>query len=142
MNNQNSRSIESFEEAVCKNADLTFEEYQSVREEAVEVIVNDFAVKAIAKAKSEGREMTIEEARTLAKKEIPAIFVPEWMRNLRIQANVSGMELTKFGEILFELRAIRQIFETVYEKEILESIKNNLEKFKPKEGVEDGGNVD
>lgn len=97
---------------------LTFEEYIETREPSYKVLLRDFAVKAVEKAKAAGEELALEDAMQMARDTIPAAFVPEWMQNLRIAANISGTELCAFNEMIGELRGIREILEVVFRENI------------------------
>lgn len=111
-------TLADVENTVKQNASLTFDEYQAIKEPAVNILINDFARKAIERANENGQDLTWDEAVELAKNEIPASFVPEWMRNLRVLANISGAELVGFDNVTREIRFIREILEVVFEKEI------------------------
>ena len=86
-------NLQNLKDTEEKNTALTFEEYQSIREPAVNVIINDFAQKYIEKAKERGETVTIDEAREIARREIRSTFVHVWMKNMRVSANIAGTEL-------------------------------------------------
>lgn len=112
------------------NASFSFEEYQSIREPAVNVIINDFAQKYIARAKENGEIVTIEEAREIAKKEIPSTFVPEWMKNLRVSANIAGTELVYLERIISSLSDIHELLQVIGEDKINEYVERHKDDFK------------
>lgn len=112
------------------NASFSFEEYQSIREPAVNVIINDFAQKYIDRAKENGEIVTIEEAREIAKKEIPSTFVPEWMKNLRVSANIAGTELVYLERIISSLSDIHELLQVIGEDKINEYVERHKDDFK------------
>ena len=95
------------------NAHLTFDEYAAMKEPAVNVIVNDYAVKLIEDAKKRGEDLTIAKAREIAKKEIPATFVPEWMKNLRVGANIAGTELAYLEGVKQSLDGVTELLSII-----------------------------
>ena len=113
-----------------KNTALTFEEYQSIREPAVNVIINDFAQKYIEKAKERGETVTIDEAREIARREIPSTFVPEWMKNLRVSANIAGTELIYLEQVVSALSEIQDLLRIIGEDKIEAYIKKHSNDFK------------
>jgi hypothetical protein len=72
----------------------------------------------LERAKENGEEMTLAEAKERAKKEIPATFVPEWMKNLRINANIAGTELVYLEGLASSLGRIEDLLQAVFEKQI------------------------
>lgn len=96
-------------DAAERNVYLPFEEYAATKEPAINIILRDYAAKIIAKAKEDGAELTQEEAMEIARHEVPATFVPEWMRNLRIGANIAGTELTYLEGLHSELSEIKEL---------------------------------
>ena len=111
-------NLKTLELTIEQNKNLTFEEYQQMREPAVNVIVNDYACKLLERAKENGEEMTLAEAKERAKKEIPATFVPEWMKNLRINANIAVTELVYLEGLASSLGRIEDLLQAVFEKQI------------------------
>ena len=111
-------NIDELERTIEKNTILPFDEYAAIREPAVNVIINDYAIKIIEKAGVEGQKLTFEEARKIAKEEIPAAFVPEWMKNLRISANIAGTELCYLEAIKSAIERIETIMTVAFDKEI------------------------
>ena len=99
MNPKKEANLHDLESVTTANVHLTFDEYAAMKEPALNVIINDYAVKLMEKAEKEGKAVELEEAREIAKNQIPAAFVPEWMKNLRIGANVAGMELTYLEQL-------------------------------------------
>ena len=102
-------TVKDLEDTVNANKHLTFDEYAAMKAPAIDAVVNDFAVKLIEKAKESGTELTIQEAREIAKEQIPAAFVPEWMKNLRVSANVAGTELTYLEQLKQGLDGIAEM---------------------------------
>ena len=123
-------NISELENTIERRVELPFDEYQAIREPAVNVVINDYAVKLIEAARSKGEELTIEEAREIAKKEIPAAFVPEWMKNLRINANIAGTELCYLEGLKAALERIEELIRCVFEKQIDEYIDRHANDFK------------
>lgn len=110
-----SATIKDLERVVSANVHLSFEDYAAMREPAVNVIVNDYACKLIEAAKAKGEELTLADAREIAKKEIPAAFVPEWMKNLRIGANIAGTELTYLEQLKTSLDGVTELLSVIAE---------------------------
>lgn len=123
-------NLQNLKDTEEKNAALTFEEYQSIREPAVNVIINDFAQKYIDRAKERGETVTIDEAREIARKEIPSTFVPEWMKNLRVSANIAGTELIYLEQVVSELSEIQDLLRIIGEDKIEAYIKKHSNDFK------------
>lgn len=142
MNNTNEATLKDLEETVNANRHLTFEEYAALRAPAIDAVINDYAVKIIEKAKEEDREITLEEAREIAKNEIPVAFVPEWMRNLRVSANVAGTELTYLEQIKQGLNGITEMLSIILDASGMFDayVKKHAGEFKRMEGegVNDG----
>lgn len=113
MSNTKEATLKDLEETVNANRDLTFEEYAALRAPAIDAVINDYAVKLVEKAKKERREISIEEAKEIAKNEIPVAFVPEWMRNLRVSANVAGTELTYLEQLKQSLDGIAEMLSII-----------------------------
>ena len=129
--------LNELEKTIEKNSILPFEEYAAIREPAVNIVVNDYATKIIEKAKSEGKEISLAEAREIAKKEIPAAFVPEWMKNLRISANIAGTELCYLEAIKSGLERLEALMTVAFDEQIDEYYVRHANDFKRKEGVTD-----
>lgn len=123
-------NLQNLKDTEEKNTALTFEEYQSIREPAVNVIINDFAQKYIEKAKERGETVTIDEAREIARREIPSTFVPEWMKNLRVSANIAGTELIYLERVVSELSEIQDLLRIIGEDKIEAYIKKHSNDFK------------
>ena len=105
----NEATIKDLEETVSANKHLTFDEYAAMKAPAIDAVINDFAAKLIERAKEQGETITLEEAREIAKNEIPAVFVPEWMKNLRVAANIAGTELTYLEQLKQGLDGITEM---------------------------------
>ena len=123
-------NLQNLKDTEEKNTALTFEEYQSIREPAVNVIINDFAQKYIEKAKERGETVTIDGAREIARREIPSTFVPEWMKNLRVSANIAGTELIYLERVVSELSEIQDLLRIIGEDKIEAYIKKHSNDFK------------
>ena len=123
-------NLQNLKDTEEKNAALTFEEYQSIREPAVNVIINDFAQKYIDRAKERGETVTIDEAREIARREIPSTFVPEWMKNLRVSANIAGTELIYLEQVVSALSEIQDLLRIIGEDKIEAYIKKHSNDFK------------
>lgn len=119
------------------NVNLTFEEYQKIRENPIQIILNDFAWKAIEKAKSEGKELSHEGAIELAKNEIPTVFVPEWIRNLRIEANKTGMEQIYLDRIAKGIEETNDLLRCIFESQLEEYIQRHANDFRRQEMIKD-----
>lgn len=126
-------NVEHLERTIENNANLTFDEYKEMREPSYNAIVNDYAVKVMERAKENGKEMSLEEAKARAKKEIPLEFIPEWMRNLRINANIAGTELVYLEALASGLSRIEEILSAVFEREIAEYVNRHSKDFKREE---------
>ena len=111
-------NLDELEKTAERNTSLSFEEYSEIREPAVNIVINDYAVKLMEKAKESGNELTLEEARVIAKREIPATFVPEWMKNLRINANMAGTELCYLEAIKSSLERLEELLYVAFEEKI------------------------
>ena len=130
-------NIDELERTVEKNVLLPFEEYAAIREPAVNVVVNDYAAKILERAKESGVEMTLDEAREIAKKEIPAAFVPEWMKNLRIGANIAGTELCYLEALKSGIERIETLLTVAFDKEIEEYYVRHANDFRREGAVDD-----
>lgn len=126
-------NIENLEKTMKNHVAMSFEEYRQMREPAVNVIVNDYAAKLIDADPS----LTLETAREIAKKEIPCTFVPEWMKNLRISANIAGTELCYLEAIVGALGRIEEILSIAFGEKIEEHLTELSESFR-REEVNDG----
>ena len=115
MNPKKEANLCDLEKVTTANAHLTFDEYAATKEPALNVIINDFAIKLIEKAKEGGETISLAEAREIAKNEIPAAFVPEWMKNLRIGANVAGMELTYLEQLKGSIDGLTELVSVIAE---------------------------
>ena len=122
--------LSNIEEAAERNCLLTFEEYAAIKEPSVNIIVRDYACKLLAKAKEAGVEMTLEEAERQAREQIPAAFVPEWMKNLRIGANLAGTELTYLEGLHSELSEIKELLYIALEDKIEQYARRHAADFK------------
>ena len=111
-------NVEHLERTIENNADLTFEEYKEMREPSYNAIINDYAVKLVERAKENGKDLSIADAKARAKNEIPLEFIPEWMRNLRINANIAGTELIYLEGIASQLGRIEEILSAVFERQL------------------------
>ena len=111
-------NIEELEKTIEKDTHLSFDAYKELREPAVNIVINDYAVKLIEEARARGEELTLYKAREIAKKEIPATFVPEWMKNLRISANIAGTELCYLEALRSSLDRIEELLHCVFERQI------------------------
>ena len=110
----------------AQDALLTFEEYEAKKEPAVEIILHDFARKAMEKAAEAGTPMTEEEALLLARESIPVAFVPEWMKNLRMGANLAGTEITYLEGLRLVLEEIRDLYMLVNGPAISEAMREQM----------------
>ena len=134
-------NIDELEKTIEKNTALSFDEYQAIREPSVNIIVNDYAVKLVEQAKERGEELTLKDAKEIAKREIPAAFVPEWMKNLRISANIAGTELCYLEGLRSALERIEDLLRVVFEERIDEYIDRHADDFKAEvmnDGTEHG----
>ncbi len=123
-------NVENLERTIEANANLTFEEYKEMREPSYNAIINDYAVKLMERASENGEEITLDEAKAIAKREIPLEFIPEWMRNLRINANIAGTELIYLEGIASQLSRIEELLSAVFEKQIQEYIERHMHDFR------------
>ena len=128
-------NIENLEKTIENGTGLSFEDYSSRREPAFNVVVNDYAVKLV-EADTEGK-LTLEEAKEIAKKEIPTTFIPEWMKNLRISANIAGTELCYLESIVGGLSRIEDMLSLIFADKIEENLTKISQSFK-REEVNDG----
>lgn len=110
-----SATIKDLERVVSANVHLSFEDYAAMREPAVNAIVNDYACKLIEAAKANGKELALDDAREIAKNEIPAAFVPEWMKNLRIGANIAGTELAYLEQLKMAVDGVSELLSVIAE---------------------------
>ena len=117
-------------DAAERNVYLPFEEYAATKEPAINIILRDYAAKIIEKAKEAGDTITQEEAIEIARREVPATFVPEWMRNLRIGANIAGTELTYLEGLHSELSEIKELLYIAFEKSINDYARRHAADFK------------
>lgn len=124
------KTLETMQKTAEANAFLSFEEYAAIKEPAVNIIVNDYATKMVEEAKKKGEELTMEKARELARKEIPSAFVPEWMKNLRISANVAGTELCYLEGIRGQLETLTELLHIIADDKIDAYIKRHSGDFK------------
>lgn len=131
------KTLKDLENTLGYGVDLSFEEYQKLKEPAISIIINDYACKLVEEVKEKGGQLTKAEAIEIAKNEIPATFVPEWMKSLRIGANLAGTELVYLNQIVTELRALNELMQIAFEDKIQAYIVDHAEDFKrlvPKEG--------
>lgn len=105
----NTATLRDLEDTVNANRYLSFDDYAALRAPAVEAVINDYAVNLVKAAKDAGDELTIDAAREMAKDAIPVAFVPEWMRNLRVSANVVGTEITYLEQLKQVLDGIAEM---------------------------------
>lgn len=130
-------NLTDLEKTIEKNAHLSFEDYRAIREPAINAVINDYAAKIV----ENNPEITLAEAKEIAKKEIPAAFVPEWMKNLRIAANIAGTELCYLEALNGTLGRIEEILSIVFEKSIerhLAEIANSFHAEQGEEVINDG----
>ncbi len=132
------KTIKELERTLGQNIDLTFEEYKKIKEPAVAIIINDYADKLISEVKTKGGEISKEDALEIAKNEIPCSFVPEWMKSLRIGANLAGTEVVYFNQILTELQGISELIQIAFEDKIGEYCLKHANDFK-RMATEKGG---
>ena len=107
-------NLKDLEKTIEKNAHLSFDEYRAIREPAINAVINDYAAKIV----ENNPEITLAEAKEIAKTEIPTTFVPEWMKNLRISANIAGTELCYLEALNGTLSRIEELLTIVFEKPI------------------------
>ncbi len=131
------KNLKELNETINNNTLLTFEEYAAIREPSYNIIINDYATKLLARAKDNGVEMTREEAEEIARREIPTSYVPEWMTNLRISANIAGTTLCYLEGLKSSLERIEDLFRVVHELDIDAYIERHANDFKrdKKDGV-------
>lgn len=122
----NNLTLADLKASYAQDALLTFEEYESKKEPAVEIILHDFARKAMEKAEEAGTPMTEEEALLLARESIPVAFVPEWMKNLRMGANLAGTEITYLEGLRLVLEEIRDLYMLVNGPAISEAMRAQM----------------
>ena len=123
-------TLKDLELTLGQNIDLTFEEYQKIKEPAIAIVMNDYACKLIEEVKAKGGELTKAEALEIAKNEIPCSFVPEWMKSLRIGANLAGTEVVYFNQLLSEVQGISELLQVVFEDKIEEYCLKHASDFK------------
>ena len=123
-------NLKDVELTIEQNKDLTFEEYKAIREPSYNVIINDYACKLIERAKENGTELSLAEAREKAKSEIPTAFVPEWMKNLRISANIAGTELVYLEAISSNLSRLEELLSVAFEPQIEAYLERHQKDFK------------
>ena len=107
-------NLKELEQTIENKTHLSFEDYAAMREPAVNALMNDSAVKLV----EQSPEITLEEAKEIAKREIPSTFVPEWMKNLRISANIAGTELCYLEAIVGALTRIEELLSIVFEERV------------------------
>ena len=110
--------------------ELSFEDYAKLRAPAVNAVVNDYAAAIYADAKKRKRPIKYETAVSRAKKNLPELFVPEWMKNLRVIANARGTEVQFMREILDSLNRLEELVGVVHEGEIEAWIAEHKNDFK------------
>ena len=116
-----------------QNKHLSFEEYKAIREPSYNVIINDYACKLVERAKENGEELSLAEAKEIAKQEIPTAFIPEWMKNLRISANIAGTELVYLESISSNLLRLEELLSVALEPQIQAYIERHQNDFKREE---------
>jgi hypothetical protein len=129
-------TVKELEETMNVNANLTFEEYKEIQEPSYIAVINDYAVKVMERAKDNGELITLEEAKEIAKKEIPLDFIPEWMRNLRVNSNIAGTTLIYLEALSSGLERIEEIMSVAFEPQIQDYIQRHSNDFK-REGISD-----
>lgn len=128
-------NLEKLEKTTERNVPLTFEDYAAIREPAVNIIINDYASKLVRASEEQGGDkLTMEEAREIAKREIPAGFVPEWMKNLRISANIAGTELCYLEALNGTLTRIEELLSVVFADDVDKHLTELAQSFR-REGV-------
>ena len=125
--------MKELELTIEQNKHLTFEEYQAIREPAYNIIINDYACKLVERAKENGEELSLAEAKEIAKTEIPTAFIPEWMKNLRISANIAGTELVYLESISSNLLRLEELLSVALEPQIQAYIERHQNDFKREE---------
>jgi hypothetical protein len=129
-------TVKELEETMNVNSNLTFEEYKEIQEPSYIAVINDYAVKVMERAKENGELITLEEAKEIAKKEIPLDFIPEWMRNLRVNSNIAGTTLIYLEALSSGLERIEEIMSVAFEPQIQDYIQRHSNDFK-REGISD-----
>lgn len=129
-------TVKELEETMNVNSNLTFEEYKEIQEPSYTAVINDYAVKVMERAKDNGELITLEEAKEIAKKEIPLDFIPEWMRNLRVNSNIAGTTLIYLEALSSGLERIEEIMSVAFEPQIQDYIQRHSNDFK-REGISD-----
>lgn len=132
-------TLKDLELTLGQNVDLTFEAYQKCKEPAIAIVLNDYACKLMEEVRAKGGEITKAEALEIAKNEIPASFVPEWMKHLRIGANLAGTEVVFLSEIVTELRGLTELLQIVFEDKIQAYVEDHATDFKR---LEEGGEAE
>ncbi len=132
-------TLKDLELTLGQNVDLTFDAYQKVKEPAIAIVLNDYACKLMEEVRAKGGEITKAEALEIAKNEIPASFVPEWMKHLRIGANLAGTEVVFLSEIVTELRGLTELLQIVFEDKIQAYVEDHASDFKR---VAEGGEAE
>lgn len=123
-------TLKDLENTLGQNVELTFEAYQKLREPAIAIVLNDYASKLMEEVKAKGGELSKAEALEIAKNEIPASFVPEWMKNLRIGANLAGTEVVYLNQIVTELRGLSELMQIAFEDKIQAYVEDHASDFK------------
>ena len=77
--------------------------------------------------------MSLAEAKEIAKQEIPTAFIPEWMKNLRISANIAGTELVYLESISSNLLRLEELLSVALEPQIQAYIERHQNDFKREE---------
>lgn len=124
------KTLKDLENTLGQNVELTFDAYQKLREPAIAIVLNDYACKLIEEAKAKGLELSKADALEIAKNEIPASFVPEWMKNLRIGANLAGTEVVYLNQIVTELRGLSELMQIAFEDKISAYVADHANDFK------------
>lgn len=132
-------TLKDLELTLGQNVDLTFEAYQKCKEPAIAIVLNDYACKLMEEVRAKGGEITKAEALEIAKNEIPASFVPEWMKHLRIGANLAGTEVVFLSEIVTELRGLTELLQIVFEDKIQAYVEDHASDFRR---VAEGGEAE
>lgn len=127
------KDLKELELTIEQNKHLSFEEYKAIREPSYNVIINDYACKLVEKAKENGEELSLTEAKEIAKQEIPTAFIPEWMKNLRISANIAGTELVYLESISSNLLRLEELLSVALEPQIQAYIQRHQNDFKREE---------
>ena len=127
------KDLRELELTIEQNKHLSFEEYKAIREPSYNVIINDYACKLVERAKENGEELSLAEAKEIAKTEIPTAFIPEWMKNLRISANIAGTELVYLESISSNLLRLEELLSVALEPQIQAYIEKHQNDFKREE---------